>query len=1152
MSFQKTQIEEIADLVSQVMGKESPTKGQQIAKHIASCSTTTTTTTSSTSATSTSSKNTSSGGAAASSSSDSTKKDQSEFRRKKEERKRKFQQQAAAAAASSSSSLRLRKHYDNPTPVGEKKDTSDPIADKYDPPRVEAAWYAWWQKQGYMKPEFTSSTEAGSSSTDSNNQHNKFVMVIPPPNVTGTLHLGHALTNAIEDALARFHRMRGDVTLWVPGCDHAGIATQAVVEKRLAREGLPDRHALGREKFLAEVWKWKNEKGGTIYEQLKRLGASVDWDRETFTMSEGSNKAVIEAFVRLYDTGKIYRANRLVNWCVALNTAISDIEVDPFPVKGRTRVKVPGYERPVLIGVMDHFKYAIHNGNDDAEAEIAAAAAPDAKEGEHYLVIATTRLETMLGDVAVAVHPDDERYKHLHGKSVRHPIDGRIIPIVTDDELVIIGLGTGVVKITPAHDQKDFQCALRHDLPIVNILNPDGTMNKNVHELYQGKRRYAVREDVRKHLEQLGMFVERKDHEMVVGRCSRSKDIIEPFMLPQWYVDCKEMAARSCEAVRSGDLRIFPESARAEWFRWLEDPHDWCVSRQLWWGHRIPAYLFWHKSTETRPSFEKQSSYVVARSEEEARLKAKKLIAARLPTDAPAVTDEDVMLEQDPDVLDTWFSSGLFPFSVFGWPEQTDDFQKYFPTSLLETGSDILFFWVARMVMMSLTLLDKLPFRDVYLHPMVRDAHGRKMSKSLGNVLDPLDVIEGITLKELQAGLRANQNIDPSELKKALAGQRKDYPKGISECGTDALRFALCSYTSSQSTDINLSVDKVVAYRNWCNKVWQATRFILSTLPDDFEPAPYAPDHPDSQLMTLLEYSKGNHLNGSVNNVIAAQLNATIAQSIDAFLHYNLGNACRALYDFFLKQFCSTYLEIVKPIVREKTNQDEVNLCCELLYTSLETTLRLLHPFMPFLTEDLWQRIPRRKQFADIASITIAPYPKPFAPASFASNEIEEMNQLSEMTTGVNAIRAQYNLTSQKPEVYLRPATDDLIDTLASFSKRYQHVLMTLSKISKITTLSSSTEQLPKGCALYLQKGLAEVYVHLAGMVDFKKESARLGKKVAQVQKKLDSLVKRTTMANYETKVPQHVRDRNTQQIEGAKFELQKLSEQIEGLKAFE
>lgn len=633
---------------------------------------------------------------------------------------KKAKQKAEADAKKAAEAAELQSWIDSAkaTPTGERKAIVGQMPKGYAPKAVEAAWYEWWESCGFFK-------------ADSSSEKDPFVMVIPPPNVTGSLHIGHALTNSIQDTVIRWRRMSGYNTLWVPGTDHAGIATQTVVEKKLARETGKSRHDLGREGFIDEVWKYVDDYGHRITNQLRRLGSSVDWTRQVFTMDDTRSNAVNEAFVQMYEKGLIYRDNRLVNWCCKLKTAVSDIEVDYIDVPKRMGVPVPGYDKPVEFGAITSFAYPYEDGS-----------------GE--IVVATTRPETMLGDSAVAVHPEDDRYKHLVGKYLVHPINGRKIPIIADAELVDPEFGTGAVKITPAHDPNDFATGKRHNLEFINILDDNGCLNSNGTGPFAGQRRFDARITVVEHLKELGLFRGVEDNPMRLGLCSRSKDVIEPVLKPQWWVSCEGMAAEACEAVRKKELEIVPQEYEATWFRWMENIRDWCISRQLWWGHRIPAYYISFTGEESgspgAPS-ENMKQWVVGRTQDDAQKIAEEKYPGRQFT-----------LIQDEDVLDTWFSSGLFPFSVFGWPKESLDLEKFYPGALLETGHDILFFWVARMVMMAKTLTGKLPFKKVYLHALVRDAHGRKMSKSLGNVIDPISVIEGITLEQLHETLTGYEN----------------------------------------------------------------------------------------------------------------------------------------------------------------------------------------------------------------------------------------------------------------------------------------------------------------------------------------------------------------------------------------------------------
>ncbi|CAI5485246.1 unnamed protein product [Closterium sp. Naga37s-1] len=795
----------------------------------------------------------------------------------------------AAAAAAGGGAGEEADAANPPTEPGQKKKLAKEMAKAYNPKAVEASWYEWWEQAGFFKGD---------------NQSTKppFVIVVPPPNVTGALHIGHGLTAAVEDTIVRWKRMSGYNVCWVPGTDHAGIATQVVVEKKLMREKGLSRHDVGREDFVKEVWKWKEDYGGRVGNQQRKMGASLDWSRECFTMDDKLSRAVTEAFVRLHDQGLIYRDNRLINWDCVLRTVISDIEVEYHELKGRTLLPVPGYEKPVEFGAITSFAYPLEA--DSAQGEGAAGAGSEGALTE--IVVATTRPETMLGDTAVAVHPDDPRYKALHGKFAVHPFSGRRIPIMCDAELVDMAFGTGAVKITPAHDPNDFATGKRHNLEFINIFTDDGLINANGGKEFEGMKRFDARTAVLEKLQEKGLYRGVADNPMRLGFCSRSKDIIEPMLKPQWYVSCADVAADACQAVRDGQLEFIPKAHEETWFRWLENIRDWCISRQLWRGHRIPAwYVTFDQSDEAaardfpvRDFGAYNTNWVVARTDEDARRAAEKKFPGR-----------KFELGRDPDVLDTWFSSGLFPFSgnVIDPLEVINGItlQQMHPTDSLSSP-------------LNLPILPTLP--QVYLHAMVRDAHGRKMSKSLGNVIDPLEVINGITLQQLQANLekgnldprevkkaQAGQaadfpngiadyslqvnlekgNLDPREVKKAQAGQAADFPNGIAECGCDALRFALVNYTTQrvhgylspllqqavlctcddslatplprlflsplchppcppnprprQWMNINLDIQRVHGYRLWCNKLWNAIRFAMLNLGDSFTPPSVLP-----------------------------------------------------------------------------------------------------------------------------------------------------------------------------------------------------------------------------------------------------------------------------------------------------------------------
>ncbi|XP_041708701.2 valine--tRNA ligase [Coregonus clupeaformis] len=986
--------------------------------------------------------------------------------------------------------------YDVPTPPGEKKDVLSPLPDSYSPQYVEAAWYSWWEKQGYFKPEY------GRKRISEPNPRGVFMMCIPPPNVTGSLHLGHALTNAIQDCLTRWHRMRGETTLWNPGCDHAGIATQVVVEKKLMRERGMSRHDLGRDQFIQEVWKWKNEKGDRIYHQLKKLGSSLDWDRACFTMDPKLSYAVQEAFIRLHEDGVIYRSKRLVNWSCTLNSAISDIEVDKKELTGRTLLPVPGYKDKVEFGVLVSFSYKIEGSDEE-------------------VIVATTRIETMLGDSAVAVHPADPRYQHLKGKMVLHPFCDRKMPIVFD-EFVDVNFGTGAVKITPAHDHNDYDVGNRHNLAFINILDENGLLI-NVPAPFLGMKRFEARKAVLQALKDRGQFKETKDNPMVVPVCSRSKDIVEPLLKPQWYVNCADMGKQAADSVREGRLKIIPDHHHKTWFNWLDNIRDWCISRQLWWGHRIPAYFVTVNDPSVKPGEDMDGHYWVSgRTEEEAREKAAKRFN---------VSTDKITLRQDEDVLDTWFSSGIFPFSIFGWPNETQDLSVFYPGTLLETGHDILFFWVARMVMMGLKLTGKLPFKEVYLHAVVRDAHGRKMSKSLGNVIDPLDVITGISLEGLYAQLQ-DSNLDPVEVEKAKQGQKSDYPTGIPECGTDALRFALCAYTS-QGRDINMDVNRILGYRHFCNKLWNAVKFAMRTLGDNFVPSEKA------QLCGEESVS---------DRWILSRLCTAVGLCNAGFQAYDFPAITTAIYNFWLYELCDVYLESVKPVFsraeEDSGSQSQAVICRQTLFTCLETGLRLLAPIMPFVGEELYQRLPRRRSQGGRPSIHVTPYPET-EEFCWHSEEVDrQMEFVMTVVRTIRSLRADYNLTKTRADCYLQCIDSETVSLVEQYSLQIQ----TLSLSQTIQPIPANGA-VPEGCAVAIASDRCTVHLMLKGLIDLEKEVAKLTVKKGELEKQMDKLREKMDKSDYKEKVPVKVQELDAEKLRQSQTELEKAKEAIDNFK---
>ncbi|KAI8871545.1 valyl-tRNA synthetase [Ramicandelaber brevisporus] len=1013
------------------------------------------------------------------------------------------QKKAAAAAAAETTEEQLPE-----TVPGEMKNMSAPMANAYNPKHVEAAWYDWWVKEGLFEPKLDETT-----STPIGGPGKQFVIAAPPPNITGSLHMGHALAVSLEDAMIRWNRMHGRTALFAVGMDHASISTQNVVEKMLLKKEGVKREELGREKFLERVWEWKAKYGNRITTQFRRLGASYDWSREAFTMDENLTAAVKEAFTRLADEGLVTRDTRLVNWCCHLGTGISDLEVDDVELAGPTMRSVPGYgpKEQFEFGVIVHFKYQL----EDDENE--------------FIEVATTRIETMLGDVAVAVHPDDERYTKLHGRYCKHPfIEGRRIKIITDSILVDPAFGTGAVKITPAHDPNDYETGKRHGLQLINILNKDGTMNKSTGP-YAGMKRFHVRKQIIEDLTAKGLYVKTESNPMIIPTCSKSGDVIEPYMIPQWYIDCKAMAEAACKAVEDGDLEIVPKMSEKEWFLWLRNIQPWCVSRQLWWGHRVPAYLV--TVDGVRGDSANGNDWVIARSEEEALQRAQ----ARHP-------GKTISLEQDPDALDTWFSSGLWPFAIFGWPRETPDMANFYPNQVLETGWDILFFWVARMVMLGIKLTGQVPFKRVYCHAMIRDAYGRKMSKSLGNVLDPIDVIEGATLDSLFQQLLEG-NLDDREVKKAKEGQKKDYPKGIPECGTDALRFALCTFPTA-ARSINLEVFRIEGYRKFCNKIWNATKFALMKLGADF--IPRSRSHP-----TLT----GNE--SLADKWILHRLNAAVDATNKSIENMEFSDATTAIYNFWLYELCDVYIEYIKPLDRPvPADATEAQVAeyetrrrsaMDTLYTCLEGGLLLLAPFMPYLTEELWHRIPQRPitepGAKPIRSISLAPFPT--YDRSLENTDVER--QFAKLFAAVQAIRsscASYNIVTGA-QVFFRCKD---VASFSLISEQADGIAALIKGCRSVQAISPSADSQwsPKGCALTSASEEFDTFLLVQGVVDVSAEIKKLQSKVELAKKQRDDVIAKTEIAGYETKFNEDTRKQHADKIAAFNAEMDALAKSIE------
>jgi valyl-tRNA synthetase len=973
--------------------------------------------------------------------------------------------------------------YIEETKKGEKKILKpmedSPFTKAYVPKAVESAWNDWWDKEGFYKPEYNVEHRSELAK-----KKGSFTIPVPPPNITGKLHCGHALATTLQDVLIRWHRMQGYQTLYLPGCDHAGISTQSVVENMLWRRQKKTRHDLGRPKFLETVMEWKNDHHDWIVSVLKRMGGSFDWTREAFTMDENLSAAVTETFVRLHEEGLIYRSNRLVNWCTQMNTALSNLEVDNKELTGRTLLDVPGYERKVEFGVLTTFKYPIVG-----------------KEGS-FITVATTRPETMLGDTAIAVHPDDDRYKHLieAGAKAKHPFLDRLLPIIADS-YVDPAFGTGAVKITPAHDPNDFAIGKRHGLEFINILTDDGYLNQNAGP-FIGQKRFDARYSVVDKLTELGLFVKKEDNAMKVPLCSKSKDVIEPLQKPQWWMKMKELSKPAIQVVKDGQIKIRPETSERMYYHWMENINDWCLSRQLWWGHQIPAYFVKFEGSDQDSS--RDEFWVTGRTLEEATKKAKDKFVGKAFT-----------LERDEDVLDTWFSSGLWPFSTLGWPKETTDFQELFPTSVLETGWDILPFWVARMIFLSLKLTGKIPFKEVYCHSLIRDSDGRKMSKSLGNVVDPIDIMTGISLQDLKDKLR-NGNLDPKELKTAERYQNTAFPQGIPECGADALRMALCGYTTGGG-DISFDVSVIHGYRKFCNKIYQATKYVLGRL-GEFKPSGTIQKTGKETLPERWILHKLATASKEINEHLTAR---------------DFSLATQISYKYFLNHLCDVFIENSKAIL-EGGSAEQRESTKQTLYTALESGLLLLHPFMPFLTEELFQRIPRR-QGDKTPSITVANFPEYTSFKVFYDQGAEkEYELLVDISKGLRSLTAEYGI-KDTAQTFLHPLDDTTYAILQTPTSTPSILSLSGKNISSLTLLAPS-DPAPTGSAVYTVGTSATVYLKIEGRIDLDRE---ITKAKDRLKKANETIEKQRKMmdASWESKVSEAVKVAEREKLRAAELE---------------
>ena len=943
----------------------------------------------------------------------------------------------------------------------------------FSPKDVETKWYETWEKRGYFAP---------------SGNGEPYSIVIPPPNVTGSLHIGHALQHSIMDALTRYNRMKGKRALWQVGTDHAGIATQMVVERKLANENLPGREELGREKFIDKIWEWKQESGNTITKQMRRLGNSVDWKTERFTMDDGFYKAVQEAFIRLHDDGLIYRGKRLVNWDPKLHTAISDLEVENREVKGK----------------MWNLRYPLAEG-------------VKTLDGKDYIVVATTRPETLLGDTGIAVNAEDPRYSNLIGKFVTLPLIGRLIPILADDH-ADMEKGTGCVKITPAHDFNDYDVGQRHKLPMVNILtmnadirqsaecvNSDGSdndeMDATLPQKYHGMERFAARREVVTDMDTLGLLEGVKENDMTIPYGDRGGVVIEPMLTNQWYVDAKKLAGPAIEAVEDGRIKFVPQQYENMYFSWMRNIQDWCISRQLWWGHRIPAW------------YDDSGKAYVGMSENDVRAKHNL---------------GDIALTQDEDVLDTWFSSALWTFGTQGWPEQTERLKIFHPTDVLVTGFDIIFFWVARMVMMSMHLIKdensepQVPFKTVYVTGLIRDEQGQKMSKSKGNVLDPLDMIDGIDIETL-LDKRTGNMMQPQKAAKIASRTRKQFPGGIEPHGADALRFTLCALAST-GRDINWDMKRLEGYRNFCNKIWNASRYVLMNA----ENQDCAQDNSTDYKLTLADRWIMSRLQQAETEVTAAIEN------------YRFDLAAQALYDFVWNEYCDWYLELSKPVLWDENGDPAVQKGTRrTLVRVLESTLRLAHPMLPFISEEIWQDI------APLAGIELSPQgdtimlqPFPVAdPAMVDKGADADIDWVKKVIVAVRNVRGEMNISPAKAlPIYL--ARGDATDKRRLDENR--QFVSKLASLESITWLENPSEA--PLCATALAGDL-EILVPMAGVIDVAAELSRLDRDIGKITIEVNKLSGKLSNAKFADKAPAEVVEKERQKLEDFESSLSKLLE---------
>ena len=909
----------------------------------------------------------------------------------------------------------------------------------YSPEAIEQACYAKWENRHFFKP---------------HGEGKSYCIMLPPPNVTGSLHMGHGFQHTIMDILTRYKRMQGAKTLWQPGTDHAGISTQLVVEQRLEAQGL-SRKDMSREEFLERVWAWKDESGSQITRQMRRIGSSVDWSRERFTMDEGLSAAVQRVFIQLHDEGLIYRGTRLVNWDPKLRTAVSDLEVISEEEDG----------------FLWHIRYPV-------------------VDSDESLVVATTRPETLLGDSAVAVHPDDERYKHLIGKNVKLPLCDRVIPVIADT-YVDKEFGSGCVKITPAHDFNDHEVGKRHNLPSVSILTKIATINKNAPLKYQGMDRFVAREQIIKDLTEAKLLVANVPHKLKVPRGEKSNVIIEPLLTDQWYVKTAPLAKPAMEAVQKGEIRFIPENWTKTYYQWMENIEDWCISRQLWWGHRIPAW------------YDSQGHIYVGYSENDVRFKYK--------------IDSSVHLKQDEDVLDTWFSSALWPFSTLGWPERTQEIEQFYPTSVLVTGFDIIFFWVARMIMMGLKFTGKIPFKDVYITGLIRDSDGKKMSKSKGNVLDPIDIIDGIDIQSLVDKRTSNLLLN-SVKDKIAAATRKEFPDGIAAFGTDALRFTFCSLAST-GRNVRFDLGRVEGYRNFCNKLWNAARYVLLNTDEE-----------------QIDLEDGAFQYSPSDQWILSRLQHTIATCHQHLASYRFDLLANTLYEFVWHEYCDWYLELSKPVLYDSHAIGPMKRGTRrTLIHVLDQILKLLHPVTPFITEEIWQRT-NKLTSQNSESIMLCSYPE--VKPEFIDDELEkEMRGVQDIIQSLRTIRSEMAISPAK----LIPLKIKNADTHGrKLFKKYHSMLMTLCKLTHIHFMEKGEEA--SHCASAIA-GNIELLIPMAGLINKESELARLDKELSKLAKDIALAEGKLSNPKFTDKAPADIIAKEQEKLAQAQLATGKLKE---------